>query len=58
MLCGASTTPQIDVNTASVITLGFKAKKENRQLNCHLNLLFGRYISAIWTATHSPLCRQ
>ena len=29
MLCGASTTPQIDVNTASDITLGFSKERKS-----------------------------
>ena len=32
------------------------AMKKNHQLNCHLSPVFERYISTIWTATHSPLC--
>jgi len=29
MLCGASTIPQIDVNTASAITLGFSKERKS-----------------------------
>ena len=39
MLCGASTTPQIDVNTASVITLGFsKDRKSPTELLLELSI--------------------
>ena len=39
MLCGASNTPQIDVNTASVITLGFsKEKKSPTELSFELSI--------------------
>ena len=39
MLCGASNTPQIDVNTASVITLGFsKERKSPTELSFELSI--------------------